>query len=117
MRIFLANFLQHLLRMWPIELIPDSDLLFRFVNKVHIKKGKLKPKAFKMRGEGIDKGMSTDWEEYSTPQKTKNRTNVPADNGVISFVTGKLRKETFEVVHTPKKKIGLILRSKEMKKN
>jgi hypothetical protein len=83
--------------MYPVELIPNEDRLFRRVHKNLVRDGKLTPAAFKQIGDG----MSVDWERYSTVQETVGRAKNPGENGVVSVVCGDLRNLGLEVVHAP----------------
>lgn len=83
--------------MWPIETIPDEDKLFYRIHKNYIQDGQLIPGSFREKGEG----MSTDWDKYSTPIDAKNRAKVPADNGIVSFISGDIRRIGLEVKHDP----------------
>lgn len=84
--------------------IPDSDLVYMRIHKINIDtsiddpKESIRPVAFDPRGDGL----SVDWSAYSTPQKTKDRAKIPADNGVISMPIDKIREiPLLEVKHTP----------------
>lgn len=70
--------------MWEIELIPDDAVLYYRIHKGFVVRGELIPGVFKERGEGKNRGMSTDWDKYSTAQEALNRSKKPADNGVVS---------------------------------
>lgn len=83
--------------MWPIEPIPDEDSLFYRIHKNFYPNKELKPRVFAPRGEG----MSTDWEEYSTPEESRNRAKIPEDNGIVSFITRDLRNLPLDVIHAP----------------
>ena len=89
---------------WEKEEIPNKDTLYRWVKKDQVDGDLVFPQAFKNLGQG----MSTDWSEYSTPEKTKNRVAKfgynPKEYGVISFVAGEVRKIEMQIVeHTPSK--------------
>jgi hypothetical protein len=60
---------------WPIEPVPDADLLFMRVHRNYIQNGKPNVGVFINHGEGAQEGMSTDWSKYSTPEQTKKRGN------------------------------------------
>lgn len=68
---------------WPIESIPDADLLFMRVHRNNIAHGKPVVGVFINRGEGEQEGMSTDWSEYSTAEQTKLRAANPAWRGGV----------------------------------
>ena len=90
---------------WPIELVPDTNLLFMRVHQNNIREGSLLPIVFVNHGEGEEEGMSTDWNKYSTPEETKNRgyaTRPSWKGGVIQMVVGDIRKITWQTVqHSP----------------
>lgn len=86
---------------WPIEEIPDIDILFYRVHKMYIKSGELKPKVFQERGSGDEKGMSTNWNRYSSAQEVKDQAKIPSDNRVIEFDVLKLRAINLNVNHKP----------------
>jgi hypothetical protein len=87
--------------MWPVENIPDSDILFYRIHISFIVDGEIVPGAFQERGEGRERGMSTDWDKYSSAEETKQRSKVPADNGVGQFHVDSVRAIDLEVVHAP----------------
>jgi hypothetical protein len=83
---------------WPVEEIPDADQIYMRVHKMYAPTGELKPGAFRDQ----QGGMSADWEEYATPEDTRNRARNPADNGVIGMTVGDVRAiESLTVVHEP----------------
>ena len=88
---------------WPIEDIPDADLLFMRVHKNDIQGGTPIPGVFRNRGEGNQEGMSTDWSHHSTAEQTKLRAANPSwKGGVIQMVVGNVRKIPHQaVVHAP----------------
>ncbi len=77
--------------MYPVEEILDEDNLFCRVHKNNIIEGTLAPVVFKERGGGESKGLSTDWEKYSTAEEAQNRARNPLQNGIIKFNAGELR--------------------------
>jgi hypothetical protein len=87
--------------MWPSEEIPDQSHLFLRVHKNNTKNGTPNAGAFREHGDGDKKGMSTDWEKYSSAAESRNRASSPIDNGIIKLVTGELRSLTLSVLHTP----------------
>ena len=89
--------------MWPVEQIPNQDLLFFRIHKTFVVDGDLKPKVFQERGSDDSKSMSTDWNRYSSPRECVERARIPADNGAISFIVGDLRNITLNVNHAPLK--------------
>jgi hypothetical protein len=83
---------------WPAETIPDTDDLFMRVHRLWTRGGVPLPGAFQNR----DGGMSTEWDRYSTPDGTRSRGRVPADNGVVKMHIGTVRALPNQmVVHTP----------------
>ncbi|AUX48808.1 uncharacterized protein SOCE26_103490 [Sorangium cellulosum] len=82
-----------------LEPIPDDSVLYMRVHDQFIdNNGKLRPGVFKNRG----RGMSTDWNKYSTPEETRARARIPAMNGVVSLVVERVRGVKEQTVeHTP----------------
>ena len=88
--------------MWDIEEIPDDSHLFYRIHKNDIQRGDVVPGAFKERGKGEERGMSNDWEKYSTPEESLNRSANPIDNGIVKFHVKKVREiGSLVVVHAP----------------
>ena len=87
--------------MWPVEKIPIKSRLFYRIHETWIDEGEVNPGVFQQRGEETEKGMSTDWEKYSTPQQSRLRCKNPQKNGVINFITKDLRGLQLEVIHSP----------------
>ncbi len=82
---------------WASEPIPDVDLLYMRVHHKQIDNGNVLTGAFVDRN-----GMSTDWCKYSTPEQTRDRGRVPADNAVVSLPVGGVRSiPGLTVVHSP----------------
>lgn len=83
---------------YPVEKIPNEDLVYRRVYKRFILDGKVIPAAF-----GHD-DMSCDWERYAKPSDTIMRGKKVEDNGVVSLNVGATRRiDELEVVHDPSK--------------
>ncbi len=93
---------------WPVEEIPDADVLYYRVHKrryletsnalpADAPQDELPPNLFKF----IKGDLSVDWSKYATPQEAKGRARVPADNGIVGFRTGPVRTQGHQVVHTP----------------
>jgi hypothetical protein len=58
----------------------------------------IRPNIFREHGSGI----STDWNKYSTPEQTKQRSKVPSDNAVISLNVGEVKRiKNINVEHAP----------------
>ncbi len=88
---------------WPIEEISDPDDLYMRVHKNHLDSGVPEPGAFRNLPKKTD-GMSTDWSQYSTPQKTQRRaiSSPPEDNAVIALNVGQVRSIQSQIVeHSP----------------
>ncbi len=82
---------------WASEPIPDTHLLYMRVHHKQVDNGEVLVGAFVDRD-----GMSTDWCKYSTPEQTRDRGKVPADNSVISLpVSGVRSIPGLTVVHSP----------------
>jgi hypothetical protein len=77
--------------MWEIEDIPDSDLLYYRIHISEMREGEIIPGAFKERGEGPERGMSTNWNKYSKPELLKNVATNPNDNAIVQFQVQKVR--------------------------
>lgn len=91
---------------WEIEGIPDESLLYYRIHKSDCRDGKVLPGAFKERGAGEKRGMSTNWDKYSDPEDLMNVAHVPQDNGVGQFEVEKVREmelADLKVVHDPDK--------------
>ncbi len=86
---------------WTVEDIPDPDKLFFRIHQTFIHSGEVKPKVFVERGTDSAKGMSTNWDKYSTAQNLKDGARVPEDNGIASFITGEIRNIGLKVNHAP----------------
>ena len=88
--------------MWDTEIIPNEDHLFYRLHKSFIVDGEVLPGAFQERGEGEQRGMSTDWEKYSTADEALLRSKNPAENGIVVFAAGEIRSvASLEVAYTP----------------
>ncbi len=101
---------------WEKEDIPNFDplgndyLLFRQIHKTFIKDRApetISPSAFK---DIKDKGISTDWSKYSTPQETQQRPirNPPEHYGVVSLKVREIREREelskLKIEHAPEQK-------------
>jgi len=88
---------------YTIEFIPDADRLFRRFNfEINLnKKGEIKANAFRESGEGLERGMSCDWDKYSMPIDTKNRSPDPSKCGVLTMQVGAIRAIKLKVTHDP----------------
>lgn len=89
---------------WKVEKIPNEARLFYRIHKTDIVDGQIVPGAFRERGEGESKGMSVDWEEYSSAKQLLERSKVPDDNGIGHFVAQEVRvmeDEDLIVYHCP----------------
>jgi hypothetical protein len=83
---------------WPVEEIPDEDIVYFRVHRDYFRNGELNPKAF--RPQGIS--MSVDWMRYSTPDQTRRRAKMPAENGIVSIKVHVARTVPgLSVIHEP----------------
>jgi hypothetical protein len=86
---------------WPIEFIPDVDIVFRrvHINDLHNWRNleKIQPNIFRS---DLD-GMSVNWNKYATAEQTQG--NNPGKNGLIQFNVGEIRAvpEQLNVIHSP----------------
>lgn len=72
--------------MFEIEQLPETATLYIRVHKNLINANKITRRAFQDLGEGAKRGLSSDWDKYSTPLKTCQRNNKNPDNyGVVAF--------------------------------
>lgn len=83
------------------EEIPNTCRLLYRVHKKDIQDNKVVPEAFRERGEGEKRSMSTDWGKYSTPQESRMRAKIPINNAIVSFNVGEVRNIPLEVTHNP----------------
>lgn len=67
------------------------------IHRQYVWNGSLIPGAFRDHG----RGMSTDWQHYSTPQETQQRARTPANAGVIRFLANTVRAAGQVVEHAP----------------
>jgi len=61
-------------------------------HQVHFRDGNLAPGVFRKRG----RGMSVDWDKYSSPQETKSRAKQPSENAVVQMPVAGIRA-TFDL--------------------
>jgi hypothetical protein len=80
-----------------MEDIPDSDQLYMRVHRHYAPDGELAHGVFR----DIGRGMSADWQKYSTPEETRARARKPHENGVIAMVAGGVRSCGLLVEHDP----------------
>lgn len=87
---------------WEEENIPNNSYLFRRIPSFYlVDKDYISPNAFQNKG----KGMSVDWDKYSTPEQTRNRVLPrldPLEFGVVKQKADKIRniEEQF-IKHEP----------------
>lgn len=96
-------------QVWESEEIPKEDLLYMRVHKTRRRQGIIGPSAFEAKGlDGKPDGnLSTDWCKYSTPEDTRNRAKVPADNFVVALQVSDVESIGRLVVrHTPDTRSG-----------
>ena len=83
---------------WPVEVIPDSDILFRRVHTQYAPDGELQPNAFKNAGPGF----SANWMKYCpTPNHSRDLARNPSLVGIVSLIVERVRKIPLAVTHTP----------------
>jgi hypothetical protein len=88
---------------WPVEAIPDDDLLYKRVHENFITRNGIEPGTFANRPKG-DPWMSVDWAKYSTPEETRKRGKEPSRNAVIGALAGEVRAIPGQIVeHLPTK--------------
>ncbi len=92
--------------MFGVEIIPDEDRLYYRIHESQVQiydngASEIMPHAFRERGEGNEKSMSTDWDKYSDPEILKQRAREPEKNMIVSLNVGFLREETLLVEHAP----------------
>ena len=93
---------------FPIEEIPNEDLLYSRIHEVNIDQEeidiykKIKLIAFDPHPKGSTQ-MSTNWNKYSTPKDLQQLAKVPEKNGVVSFPVDAIRKLPYplQVIHDP----------------
>ena len=67
---------------WENEIIADDAILYMRVHKSQFDpNGLILPRVFQNRGDG----MSTDWNEYSTPEECQRRARKPSENAIIQL--------------------------------
>jgi len=85
----------------------DDAYVFLCVEKTTIKVSKNKnfngisPTFFAVKGEGKDNGMSIDFDFLSSPEESRQRRRVPANNAVIRFKIKDLKSLGLNVKHKP----------------
>jgi hypothetical protein len=93
---------------FPIEEIPNEDLLYYRVHEVNIDEEeshpnkKIKLVAFDPHPKGSTQ-MSVNWDKYSTPIELQQLAKVPEKNGIVSFSVEKVRNTPYplQVIHDP----------------
>jgi hypothetical protein len=86
---------------WPIEVIPDDDLLYMRVHENYITHNGIEPGTFVNRPKGSPY-MSVDWARYSRPEETRGRGREPSRNAVVGALAGEVRKIPEQIVeHLP----------------
>jgi hypothetical protein len=93
---------------FPIEEIPNEDLLYCRIHEVNIDREEIDPYkkikliAFDPHPKGSSQ-MSANWNKYSTPKDLQQLAKVPERNGIVSFLTDAVRKIPYplHVIHDP----------------
>jgi hypothetical protein len=86
--------------MWPKEEIPNEAAMFMRLPRKLVPNNEVGPNVFREHG----RGMSVDWNKYSTPEETRKRSrkSPPQDNAVIGMIVRDIRGiESLEVEHDP----------------
>lgn len=84
-----------------IEEVNDDGILYYRVHKTYIREGEVIPGAFRERGEGEEKGMSCDWNKYSSGELCRKRAQNPEDNGIVESKVLPIRECKMPVIHHP----------------
>ncbi len=83
---------------WEVEDIPDDSDVYMRAHDVYFRGKALQPGVFRVH----EDGMSVDWDKYSTPEQTRQRTSQPLRNAVIRLpVVGIRDIGDLDVKHTP----------------
>lgn len=91
---------------WPVEEIPDDDILYYRIHKNVIEQAKssghsankLPPEVFRYQGGDL----SVQWKKYTTAQAARGGGRSPAhENGIVEFTAGPVRGDGHKVVHSP----------------
>jgi hypothetical protein len=83
---------------WEAENIPDEADTYMRAHRDHFRHKILQPGVFRKR----DGAMSVDWDKYSTPEQTRQRSRDPLANAVIRLPAIGIRDiKGLDVVHTP----------------
>jgi len=90
-------------RVWPVEEIPDADLLFYRIHRNQLIVGAVHRGCFRERGgASTPASLSTDWSRYSTPLESRPLARLPADNLIVALQVGDARAlDDVSVVHSP----------------
>ena|ERR1700722_3857896 len=88
---------------WQVEHIPDESDTYMRAHRMYFRGRTLQPGVFRTH----DGGMSVDWDKYSTPEETRQRSKNPLDNAVIRLpVVGIRDIDNLEAKHTPDQTTG-----------
>ena len=83
---------------WPVEQIPDGDVVYMRAYSQFFSNDDLLPGVFRPH----DGGMSADWSKYATAQETRDRARTPSLNAVLSMPVGEIRRiDALRVEHSP----------------
>ena len=96
---------------YPVENIPDSAQLFRRLTPdIHYKSNvrRIEPAAFMLRrdkkGIPLEIGLSADWDQYSTAEKSAYDRNTGKKYYVAGLYAQGPRDHGLDVVHSPSRK-------------
>jgi len=104
-----ANSSQNIPAPFPVEVIDDDQKLFYRIHRNNIdhdivdRKEKIRPVAFDPKPSPHSVQMSVNWEKYSSAEATRLSAPKPELNGVLSFISGKIRISpvNLNVTHSP----------------
>jgi len=84
---------------WSIEIIPNEDDLYYRIHKMYYEDvpNVIPGSGFRPQG----KSLSTDWNKYSTPERSRQRATIPEDNRIVEMNVGDVRVIPLTVNHTP----------------
>jgi hypothetical protein len=91
--------------LFPVEIIPDNQLLFYRINAVNIDtdftigtERRIKTGAFDPQPKPHGKEMSVNWEKYSTAADCQASARKPEKNGVVSFNSTDIRQIIVNII-------------------
>jgi len=83
---------------FPVEDIPDSDVVYRRAHRSRMRDGKPTVGVFT----AVDGGMSVAWSKYSSAEESHSRSKNPHDNAIVELSVGDIRNLVkLQVDHAP----------------